>query len=93
MLQDKCPHCGGTSGLYVDSYVSGKTRYYIGHKGELQDNSYMYEYVNHEQNKWYRCQDCDKRVIRVEDHEKLILDYKSGQTGVINLDGVRFKWN
>lgn len=62
-----CPFCGGESGLYLRIYVSGHTSDKLDWDGSIA-NWHIHDPLKYEPvRKWYRCIDCDKNIMRIND--------------------------
>lgn len=69
MKIDKCPHCGNDEQFYTKDFTYGPIRTFSRFDGEESDNSGMYDGARFRMGKIVYCEECNKKIARVEDME------------------------
>ena len=63
----KCKHCGNEETFYIKERISGTTHFYVDANGEAaEENSHIYDHLEHKQSKHYYCAECNKRNIPIK---------------------------
>lgn len=63
---DSCPHCGNNSGYFIKQQVSGRVKFNFNFDGSSGDNTEMHEEITYSGGKVAYCQDCKKKLFKME---------------------------
>lgn len=70
---EACPKCGSRTGFYIRSRVSGLVQINYSFDGSGSDNQDMYTQLNHNDQKFAYCQQCESKIGRWDDKSKSIV--------------------
>ena len=67
---DQCPYCGSTAGYYTKDYIYGSSWFNYSFDGSYADNSCMYDCLTRRPGRVAYCQECGKRLFKIEEMDK-----------------------